>query len=74
MTAFSLRLPDELYERLENLAKTTDRNKSYIIRRAIEEFLEEEEDYLIALSRLSSNEKSYSIEEVETALGLDRSH
>jgi len=74
MTAFSLRLPDELYERLENLAKTTDRNKSYIIRRAIEEFLEEEEDYLVALSRLSSNEKSYSIDEVEIALGLDRSH
>lgn len=74
MTAFSLRLPDELYERLENLAKTTDRNKSYIIRRAIEEFLEEEEDYLVALSRLSSNEKNYSIEEVETVLGLDRSH
>lgn len=74
MTAFSLRLPDELYERLESLAKTTDRNKSYIIRRAIEEFLEEEEDYLVALSRLSSHEKTYNIDEVETALGLDRSH
>jgi RHH-type rel operon transcriptional repressor/antitoxin RelB len=74
LTAFSLRLPDELYERLEKLSKTTDRNKSYIIRRAIEEFLEDEEDYLVALSRLSSTEKTYSITEVETALGLGRSH
>lgn len=48
-----------------------DRKKSYIIRKALEEFLEEKEDYLIALSRLARNEKEYSLEEAEKALGLD---
>jgi RHH-type rel operon transcriptional repressor/antitoxin RelB len=74
MTLFSIRLPDELYKRLANLAHTTDRNKSYIIRRAIEEFLEEEEDYTLALSRLSAQEKQYNLSEVEKRLGLESSH
>jgi RHH-type rel operon transcriptional repressor/antitoxin RelB len=74
MTLLSLRLPEDLYVRLDQLAKTTDRNKSYIIRRAIEEFLEEEEDYVVALSRLSANETHYGLQEVEKFLGLDRSH
>lgn len=70
MTTISFKVPDELNERLELLSKELDRNKSYMIRQAIEEYLEEKEDYLIALARLSRTEKKYSLEEVEKDLGL----
>jgi RHH-type rel operon transcriptional repressor/antitoxin RelB len=35
----SLRMPESLAERLENLAKATDRSKSYLAAMAIEEFI-----------------------------------
>jgi RHH-type transcriptional regulator, rel operon repressor / antitoxin RelB len=35
----SLRMPESLAERLENLAKATDRSKSYLATMAIEEFV-----------------------------------
>jgi len=35
----SVRMPDRLAERLENLAKATDRSKSYLAALAIEEFV-----------------------------------
>lgn len=53
MTTISLRIPDALNSRLDHLSHEMDRNKSYLIRQAVEEFLEEREDYLVALARLS---------------------
>lgn len=35
----SVRMPERLAERLENLAKATDRSKSYLAALAIEEFV-----------------------------------
>lgn len=71
MTTISLRIPDALNERLDHLSHELDRRKSYLIRQAVEEFLEEREEYLTALARLSKNEKEYTLEEVEKKLGLD---
>lgn len=48
----TIRLPELMERRLSDLAKETHRSKSYYVKRAIEEFLEEQEDYLIALSRM----------------------
>ena len=50
--AISLRLPESVHEQLEEIAKDTDRSKSYLIRKAIERYLEEYADYRIALERL----------------------
>ena len=50
--AVSLRIPEDLAERLEKLSKSIDRSKTYIVTRALSEYLEEYEDYLIALHRL----------------------
>lgn len=70
MRMISLRFPDDLDKKLENLSHELDRNKSYLIRQAVEEFLEDREEYLIALARLSKNEKEYTLEEVEKKLGI----
>ena len=51
----AVRLNARLEERLEKLAKRTGRSKSLYIRRALEEYLDEQEDYLIALQRLEEN-------------------
>jgi len=51
--AVSIRLPDDVAKRLDDLAKSLDRPKTYIVTKALKEYLEEYEDYLIALHRLN---------------------
>ena len=51
--AVSIRLPSDVAKRLEDLAKSLDRPKTYIVTKALREYLEEYEDYLIALHRLN---------------------
>lgn len=61
-------------QKLSQLAKETHRTKSYYIKRAVEEFLEDQEDYLLAVASyeeyLQSGKKSVSLEELEKKLGL----
>ncbi len=51
--AVSVRLPVDIAKRLDELAKSLDRPKTYIVTKALREYLEEYEDYLIALHRLN---------------------
>lgn len=53
----SIRLPEEMEKRLSQLAKETHRTKSYYVKQAIAEYLEDQEDYLIALARMERLEK-----------------
>ncbi len=73
MTA-AVRLPEALQKRLDNLATKTHRSKSYYLRHALEVFLEEKEEVLIASSRWEeykkNGEKSISLEEIEKKMGL----
>ena len=65
MQTVTAKLSDETNVRLENLAKVSDRKKSYLVRKAVEMFLEEKEDYFIALGRLEQQNKRYSLEYLE---------
>ncbi len=67
----TVRLPRTLESRLNKLAKRTGRPKSYYATKAIGEFLDEQEDYLIAISRLEENRPPIPLEEVVRKLGLD---
>jgi RHH-type rel operon transcriptional repressor/antitoxin RelB len=51
--AVSTRLPEDVAKRLNELAKSLDRPKTYIVTEALREYIEEYEDYLIALHRLA---------------------
>ncbi|WP_454848336.1 type II toxin-antitoxin system RelB family antitoxin [Rhizobium binxianense] len=44
----AIRLPDEIYERLQALAQRTGRTATYYIREAIEKHLEDIEDLYLA--------------------------
>jgi RHH-type rel operon transcriptional repressor/antitoxin RelB len=54
--AISIRLPGDIADRLDELAKSLDRPKTYIVTKALREYLEEYEDYLIALHRLNDKD------------------
>ena len=70
-TSVSVRLPDDLAEGLADLSKTIDRSKAYIIKKAIEAYLDEYSDYLIALERLNDkDDQVVSSDEMRKLLGL----
>jgi len=61
----NFRIPEDLLRKLEVVSKETDRNKSYIIRKALEYYLNEYLDYLIAVNRLNDkNDEIISYEEM----------
>lgn len=67
----ALRLPASTDERLARLAKKTGRTKSYYAKLAIEEFLEDQEAYLLATERIKHKLNSMTLDEVEKLLGLE---
>ena len=67
----TVRLSPRLQARLNRLAKRTGRPKAFYAKKAITEFLDEQEDYLIALARLEDNLPTIPLSEVVKRLGLD---
>ena len=51
-TAISVRLPKNLASQLDNIAKETERPRSFIIQKALESYIEDFADLQIALDRL----------------------
>ena len=74
MSAVSLRLPDEVSQRLQRLSKRTGRSQTFYMIEAIQEHLDDIEDVYIAEKRLIELQKgksrTYTLEEVEKSLGL----
>ena len=67
----AIRLPDEIEKRLDVLAKKTGRTKTYYVREAIMEHLEELEDIYLSLDRLEKPAKRWSLEDLEKEIDLD---
>lgn len=74
MSAISLRLPDEISQRIEHLAKKTGRTKSFYLLKAIVDHIDELEDIYLAEQSLidirAGASKTHSLEEVERHLDL----
>ncbi len=69
--ATSVRLSSATAKRLDRLAKVIDRPKSQLIKKALDEYLEENEDYLVAIGRLNDkDDKIISEKEMRKKLGL----
>jgi RHH-type rel operon transcriptional repressor/antitoxin RelB len=67
----SLRLPDSLLAALDRLAKLIDRPRSFLIRKALQNYLSEYADYQIALDRLrDKDDRLISAHELKKNLGL----
>ena len=68
---YSLVLPPEMLERLENLARATNRSKAFYIKEALQAHLGDLEDGYLALQRLNDkNAENITTEELKKRLGL----
>jgi len=74
MIAISIRLPDEIFQRLQHLVSLTGRTKTFYMVEAIRDHLDDLEDIYLAEQRLidvqQGRSKTYTLEEVEKLLGL----
>ncbi len=70
----AIRLPAEIESRLEALAKATGLTKTFYVREAILEYLDDLEDLYLAEQRLidlrAGRSRTYTLDEVERDLGL----
>lgn len=69
----AIRLDKELEERLTELAKRTGRTKTYYARKAIEQKLQELEDYFLAEDRMQNYQPGDGVplDQVKRELGLE---
>ena len=76
MRTITVRVEDEIEQRLERLASETHRTKSFYIREALLNSLDDMEDVYLAdqvIERIRrGEEKTFSLDEAEARLGLDR--
>ena len=67
----SVRLPKEMENRIENLAKSTQRPKSFFVKEALANYLEDMEDYYDVLKRKNDKDRNLiSLEELKSAIDL----
>lgn len=70
-TAVSVRIPDDLVQELDSVAKTTERSRSFHIQKALEIYLEEQADLQIALDRLhDTSDPIISMDEMRNQLNV----
>lgn len=71
----AIRLPADIEDRLDALAKATGRTKTWYAREAILEYLDDLEDIYLAEKRLEAvragHEPTFSLDQVAKDLGLD---
>ncbi len=66
----AVRIDSEIEERLGRLAKSTGRTKTYYVREAVLEHLDDLEDGYLALGRLKKPGRVFTAAEVKRELGL----
>lgn len=73
MDTLSFQAPPEIHKRLAAFAKELDRSKGYLIRRALEEYLEELQDYVEAKNYKAGYDpkKNVSFEKIKRKHRLD---
>jgi len=70
-TAISVRIPKDLANQLDSIAKETERPRSFIIQKALESYIEGFADLQIALDRLhDKGDEIISSNEMRKSLGL----
>ncbi|MBF0463317.1 MAG: TraY domain-containing protein [Magnetococcales bacterium] len=74
MSAISIQLPEDVLNRLQELAQRTGRSKTFYMIEAIRNQLDDLEDLYVAEQRMveirAGRSKTHTLEEVEHSLGL----
>ena len=70
-TAISVRIPDDLASKLDEISKETERPKSFHVQKALESYLDELADLQVALDRLhDTSDPVISIDDMRSEIGL----
>ena len=70
-TSITVRVPDNLVDQLDELAVSLERSRAYLVKKAMETYLSEYADYLIALERLRDKDDDIiSSQEMKNLLGI----
>lgn len=65
MKTVSCKIPEETFDRLQELADRSDRKVSYLLREAVTHYMDEYENYLVAAAILAKEGKKFSIAELK---------
>jgi RHH-type rel operon transcriptional repressor/antitoxin RelB len=66
-----MRLPEELVKQIDDIARESERPRSFIIQKALESYLEDYADLQVALDRLrDKTDPVISDKDMKKALGL----
>ena len=69
--SISLRLPNNILKPLDKLSKITERPRSFLIRKALENYIDEYSEYQIALDRLrDKDDEIISSDDMRKKLGI----
>jgi RHH-type rel operon transcriptional repressor/antitoxin RelB len=70
-TSVSIRISDDLVKKLDDLARETERSRSFLIQKALEVYLDELADLQVALDRLrDATDPVLSIDEMRKELDI----
>jgi len=70
-TSITVRIPDNLANQIDELAVSLERSRAYLVKKAVEMYLSEYADYLIALERLRDKDDDIISEtEMRQSLGI----
>lgn len=67
----AIRLPEDIEKRLGALSQKTGRTKTYYVREAVVDHLDDLEDTYLALERLEKPAKRWSLDDLEREIDLD---
>ncbi|MFK7974413.1 MAG: antitoxin of toxin-antitoxin stability system [Rickettsiaceae bacterium] len=70
MHTVTTKISDNINQLLSELAQETKRSKGYIMQRAIESYIQDKADILIALSRIEEGGERISLDEIEQEYDL----
>ena len=70
-TAISVRIPKELADQVDGIARETERSRSFIIQKALESYIDDYADLQVALDRLRDRSDTLiTSKEMRKSLGL----
>lgn len=70
-TSITVRMPDNVVDQLDELAVSLERSRAYLVKKAVEMYISEYADYLIALERLRDKDDDIlSSQEMKNLLGI----
>ncbi len=70
-TAISVRIPKELADQVDGIARETERSRSFIIQKALDSYIDDYADLQVALDRLRDRSDTLiTSKEMRKSLGL----